>query len=50
MGKFDQCLTELSARDRIMAGYYSLTIFLFRKIFFYYSLLNLNDLCFTTIL
>ena len=28
MGKFRQCLTELSARDMIMAGYYSLT-FLF---------------------
>ena len=28
MGKFRQCLTELSAHDTIMAGYYSLT-FLF---------------------
>ena len=28
MGKFRQCLTELSARDTIMAGYYSLTAFL----------------------
>ena len=25
MGKFRQKLTELSARDKIMAGYYSLT-------------------------
>ena len=30
MGKFRQCLTELSARDMKMAGYYSLT-FLFSK-------------------
>ena len=28
MGKFSQCLTELSAYDTIMAGYYSL-MFLF---------------------
>ena len=28
MGKFRQCLTELSARDTILAGYYSL-MFLF---------------------
>ena len=28
MGKFRQCLTELSAHDTIIAGYYSL-IFLF---------------------
>ena len=28
MGKFRQCLTELSARDTIMAGYYSLTFLL----------------------
>ena len=27
MGKFRQCLTELSARGTIMAGYYSLTFF-----------------------
>ena len=26
MGEFRQCLTELSAHDTIMAGYYSLTI------------------------
>ena len=30
MGKFHQCLTELSARDTIIAGYYILT-FLFKK-------------------
>ena len=30
MGKFRQCLTELSARDTIMAGYYSLR-FLFQS-------------------
>ena len=28
MGKFRQCLTELSARDTIMAWYYSLTFLL----------------------
>ena len=28
MGKLRQCLTELSARDTIMAGYYSLTFLL----------------------
>ena len=28
MGKFLQILIELSARDTIMAGYYSLTFFL----------------------
>ena len=28
MGKFRQCLTELSARDKIMVGYYPFT-FLF---------------------
>ena len=27
MSKFPQCLTELSARDTIMAGYYSLTFY-----------------------
>ena len=32
MGKFRPCLTELSARDMIMARYYSLT-FLFLKNF-----------------
>ena len=32
MGKFHQCLTELSACDTIMAGYYSLTfLFLWGK-------------------
>ena len=31
MGKFRPCLTELSAHDMIMAGYYILT-FLFEKI------------------
>ena len=34
MGKFHQCLTELSAYDTIMAGYYSLT-FLFYFFFFF---------------
>ena len=29
MGKFCQCLTELSARDMIMAGNYGLTFVLF---------------------
>ena len=28
MGKFPHCLTELSARDKIMAGYYRLTFLL----------------------
>ena len=28
MDKFCRCLTELSARDMIMAGYYSLTFLL----------------------
>ena len=28
MGKFRQCLTELSAHDKIMAGYVSLTVLL----------------------
>ena len=28
MGKFRHCLTELSVRDTIMAGYYSLTFLL----------------------
>ena len=28
MGKFCQCLTELSASDTIMAGYYSLFLFI----------------------
>ena len=31
MGKFRQCLTELSARDTIMAGYSSLTFFFREK-------------------
>ena len=31
MGKFHQCLTDLSARDTIMAGYYSLK-FLFEEL------------------
>ena len=35
MGKFRQCLTELSAHDTIMAGYYSLT-FLFIYIFIFF--------------
>ena len=29
MNKFHQCLTELSAHDTIMAGYYSLTFLLY---------------------
>ena len=29
MGKFFQCLAELSAQDMIMVGYYSLTFFYF---------------------
>ena len=29
MDKCRQCLTELSARDKIMAGYYSLTFLLY---------------------
>ena len=29
MGKFRQILTELSARNKIMAGYYSLTFLFF---------------------
>ena len=32
MGKFRQCLTELSASDSIMAGYYSLTFLFFQVI------------------
>ena len=36
MGKFRQCLTELSARDAIMAGYYSLTFFFFFSFFFFF--------------
>ena len=33
MGKFRQCLTELSLRNMIMAGYYSLTVLFGGKIF-----------------
>ena len=36
MGKFRQCLTELSTRDTIMAGYYSLTFLFFLFVCFFF--------------
>ena len=38
MGKFRQYLTELHARDMIMAGYYSLTFFYLLIYLFYFIL------------
>ena len=44
MGKFRQCLTELSARNMVMAalaGYYSVTVLLGSKVICTFVLWNL---------
>ena len=40
MGKFHQCLTELSACDMIMVGYYSLTFLLTFWLIFSFALIG----------